>query len=195
MEDSNSQQNVNQESSRSDGNASRSDVCRWFELHGDALYRFASKRVQEPADCEDLLQETFIAAWRAREKFQGKSQVRTWLIAILRLKIIDNYRRRSHHKLSRSLDGEAMQDSLATSWGSQPENALELNEFQGVYQQCLEHLPATLARAFLLREMDDCSPQQVCELLNISESNLSVRLHRARQQLRHCLTINWFSKD
>src|SRR6516165_4455181 len=65
----------------------------WVDQHGDALYRFALARVSDPELAADLVQETFLEALRGRASFQGKSSPRTWLTAILKYKIIDEFRR------------------------------------------------------------------------------------------------------
>ena len=66
----------------------------WVDSYGDFLYRFALSRVKDPSVAEDLVQETFLAALRARENFKGESAGRTWLIAILKHKIVDHIRKR-----------------------------------------------------------------------------------------------------
>ena len=71
-----------------------SDPGEWVARHGDALYRYAMVRVREPALAEDLVQETFLAALSARERYAAAASERTWLIAILRRKIVDVIRRR-----------------------------------------------------------------------------------------------------
>ena len=65
----------------------------WVDQHGDALYRFALRRVTDPELADDLVQETFLEGLSARSSFTGGSSVRTWLTAILKHKIIDQYRR------------------------------------------------------------------------------------------------------
>ena len=72
----------------------RSDAASWLEVHGDALYRYARARTGSREAAEDLVQETLLAALEARDRFQNLSSVRTWLLSILRHKIIDHYRRR-----------------------------------------------------------------------------------------------------
>ncbi len=66
----------------------------WVDSYGDFLYRFALSRVKDPAVAEDLVQETFLAALRARENFKGQSAGRTWLVAILKHKIVDHIRKK-----------------------------------------------------------------------------------------------------
>ena len=76
--------------------ATLSNPDTWLDQHGDSLYRFALMRVRNPSTAEDMVQETLLAAWRARSNFAGGSAERTWLIAILKNKIIDYFRRYRH---------------------------------------------------------------------------------------------------
>ena len=71
----------------------RPNPLEWLENHGDVLYRMALVRVGKPDLAEDLVQETLLAAWQARDSFAGKSSESTWLVAILKRKIIDHFRR------------------------------------------------------------------------------------------------------
>ena len=61
----------------------------WVDQHGDSLFRFAVLRVRDPEAASDLVQETFLEALRARDTYSGRSSVRTWLVAILKHKIVD----------------------------------------------------------------------------------------------------------
>ncbi len=73
--------------------ATQEDASAWLEEHGDALYGYAKARVGTRELAEDLVQETLLAALQSRDRFAGRSSVRTWLFSILRHKIVDVYRR------------------------------------------------------------------------------------------------------
>ncbi|GAB5402495.1 MAG: sigma-70 family RNA polymerase sigma factor [Aureliella sp.] len=172
--------------------------AHWVDEHADALYRFALRKVSDRHVVEDLLQETYLAAHKAKDSFRGDSCVRTWLIAILRLKIIDHYRvkardARREESLQKATD--SFRAEALKAWDCTPDHTVENEEFWQAFHRCVEKLPATLARAFLLREVDGCKPTQVCKLLDISSSNLAVRIYRARVAMRDCLDTNWFTKD
>lgn len=66
------------------------DPEHWLDAHGDALFRFALRRVQNESTAEDLVQETLLAAWSALERRSGESSERTWLVGILKHKIVDH---------------------------------------------------------------------------------------------------------
>ena len=182
------------------------DASQWLDEHGDALYRYARSRVGQREVAEDLVQETFLAAVKTRESFQSESTVRTWLISILRRKIVDYYRNRST-----AFDGESPSPRsgpaptgpftakgkwrrVPDAWKTPPD-ILENQEFWTVFNACLSKLPATLASAFLLREMMGLKVEELGETLAISPGNVRVRLHRTRLLLRECLERNWFGEN
>ena len=179
---------------------------RWVYLHGDALFRYAFLRVRRRDVAEDLVQETFLAGLRGRNTFRGSSSLRTWLVGILRNKILDYARQvaRGHHEnptdpavgeLSRYFDKAHHFRTIPKNWKSDPAELLEQREFLDVLQRCLAGLTAPQAHAFILREMEDLDTERACKVLGISATNLWVRLHRARLQLRECLERNWFSEE
>jgi len=180
-----------------------SDPATWLDQHGDSLYRFALLRVRNPTTAEDLVQETLLAAWRAKDSFAGQATERTWLIAILKNKLIDHFRRTSRETpLPDMADTDDAIDALfnehtdhwlhpPANW-SRPDNALEQAEFWQVFQDCLAGLPARQAQAFTLTEVDGLSTEELCKALAAQPSNVWVMLHRARLRLRECLEQRWF---
>lgn len=183
----------------------REAAAAWVEEHGDCLYRYALTRVRKPEVAEDLVQETFLAAVRAYDKFGGRSSVRSWLCGILKHKIIDHYRKAGRE--TSFTDLEFLSDELSekfvpqgfwqheigpADWHLDASEVMEQGEFWQTMQRCLAKLPARIANVFSMREMEDISSKEICALLSISESNLWVMLHRARMALRECLEMNWF---
>src|SRR5215831_3465447 len=73
--------------------ASSADAGRWLDAHGDYLFKYASFRLRDDTAAEDAVQETFLAALKAYEKFEGRGSERTWLVGILKHKIIDHFRK------------------------------------------------------------------------------------------------------
>lgn len=180
------------------------DPETWLDEHGDCLYGFALLRVRKPEVAEDLVQETLLAALRSQDRFAGKSSVRTWLVGILKYKIIDHFRklgRETPFTDLQSLDDEQgdqfknnawIHELGPKKWRTDGETAMDRDEFWTTIRACLSKLPPRIADVFLLREMDDQSTDEICAALTISQSNLWVMLHRARLALRGCLEINWF---
>ncbi len=175
-------------------------LASWVDDHAEAMFRFALMRVRDRHAVEDLLQETFLAAIKSSPSFRRESSPRTWLVAILRLKIIDHFRNKGRKKFVEEASAIthdmvfARVDKLR-AWDTSPSSTLENREFWEAFQNCVSKLPDTLARAFSLREIDGCTSAQICELLGISNDNLDVRIFRARSALRDCLDKHWFAKD
>ncbi len=177
----------------------------WVDHYGDFLYRYAYSRVNDPNAAEDLVQETFLSALKAYDKFERKSSERTWFVSILKHKIIDYYRKKSRtaqyvvepgeEDWSNDYDdkGYWTMENAPADWGVHPEEAAHQNEFLLILHECIKALPKKIAAVFTLREMEGIESNDICKELNISSSNLWVMLHRARNQLRKCLEINWFT--
>ena len=178
---------------------SKLDPEKWVDQYADGLYRYALLRVGNPDIAEDLVQETFLAALTARDKFQGKASERTWLTAILRYKTVEYWRKNKH--VQSSSDTEEQKDyfdkhrhwaAAPANWSGDPQQQLTKAEFWQVLQQCISKMGQTLSDAFFMREFEDISTETICKHLKISPEGLWSRLHRARLNLRHCLEKNWF---
>lgn len=169
------------------------------------LLRFASLQLRNPAQAEDAVQETLLAALEGRERFGGKSSVRTWLTGILKHKIIDHLRRSGREQPLAGGDDERNESDIVDAlfagdghwrefpadWGS-PSKALENSRFWKAFELCLQRLPARTARVFTMREVMEMSTDDICQELEISTTNCWVMLHRARLMLRECLEMTWF---
>lgn len=186
--------------------SSVSDPATWVAQHGDALFRYALMKMRDEAQAEDMVQETFLAALKARERFSGQSSEKTWLIGILKHKIIDHFRK--HKREQSSDDIESLTEQLnqqfdhtghwsipMRTW-QEPEQAHENKEFWKVFATCIAHLPDHLADLFILREVKGLSSEEICKLLDISTTNnMWVMLSRARMRLRGCLDARWFNRN
>lgn len=189
-----------------------SDPALWVEQHGDYLYRYALGRLRDPARAEDMVQETFLAALKGGKKFAGRSQEKSWLVGILKNKIFDHYRKASRETSFTDLEFYSDEESDRfvpdgllkdgwvhelgpMEWSTEPGAALDSEEFWRAYRDCNNKLPKNVATVFNLREVDGMESKEICALLNISEGNLWVMLHRARMALRRCLEANWFGRE
>jgi RNA polymerase sigma-70 factor (ECF subfamily) len=182
------------------------DPESWVEHYGDILFRYALRRVQKRDVAEDLVQETFLAALRARERFEARASERTWLLGILRHKIVDYIRRVSRERTS---DNELSPDDVSedffdkngmwavkpSRWYGDPLKALQENELWDKLKGCLAELPDRMAHAFALRELEELDVEEVSQALEVTTNNLGVILYRARQRLRHCLEVNWLGRS
>jgi len=182
------------------GGDARENIDRLVNQHTEALYSYALTRIGRPDVAEDLVQDTLLAALQSWESFAGGSSERTWLIGILRHKILDFFRRNSRHEDMEDQTWRAeyfnksrhWKDRML-NWKGDPETLVADTEFRQVLQDCLKELSRLVAQAFVMREIEGFSAEEVCKHLQISQTNLWVRLHRARLQLRRCLDLNWFS--
>jgi len=178
----------------------------WVDQYGDYLYHFALSRLRNTADSENVVQETFLAAFKSLKSFSGKSTERTWLIGILKHKIVDHLRK--SYKEKPATDLQANEEAInqffdrtehlkkqPSQWMPNPDELLEKKEFWEVFYKCSEKLPKTTSDAFLLREIEKMASKEICQVLGISLSNLWVLLHRARLHLRQCIEINWFESN
>jgi len=187
------------------------DPASWVDQYGDFLYRFAMSRVKDPSTAEDIVQETFLAALISRANFQGRSTTRTWLIAILKHKIVDHIRKRVREPVSDKV--ESLSDAFAkdpidgnfknnggwlnrpAKWDVDPSKIYEQKEFMDILYRCLSDLPERQSKAFMMREFDDLSTEDICKALNISATNSWVVLYRARMWLRQCIEKNWIDAE
>jgi len=170
------------------------------------LLRIARLQLRNDAWAEDAVSETLISALEGADRFGGQSQLKTWVVGILKHKIIDQFRR-SGREVSLEAAAEAAQvetfDELykqdghrinePLEWGD-PEQALSRVQFFEILQMCVDELPAALARVFMMREWLELETQQICKENDITSTNCFVMLHRARVRLRECLEMRWFAQ-
>lgn len=177
----------------------------WVDAHADVLFRYALTRLRRRQDAEDAVQETLLAALRGRQSFRGDSAERTWLVGILRHKIVDRIRAAARDDGERLADdGEegAFDSGLFQHWRRPPGRWLgdpaqlsEDNEFWMAVRHCFGSLPERQAHVFALRTFDQLEAEEICKQTGITATNLWVLLHRARLRLRACLEGNWFAKE
>ena len=180
---------------------------RWVDDHGDCLYRYALMRVRRPELAEDLVQETLLVAVRTQENFAGRSTERSWLVGILKNKISDHFRKlgretsftdleffSDEHSDKFNGDDYWIHENGPVQWQAEGVEAMNRAEFWAALRGCLGKLPQRVADVFAMREIDDVPSKDVCALLNITDANLWVMLHRARMALRQCLEMNYFSE-
>jgi len=169
------------------------------------LLRFALLQLRNEAVAEDVVQETLLAALEGKSAFSGRSQLKTWAVAILRNKIVDHLRRSSREGTLPLVDeqGDADFDALfdgsghwqekPTDWGD-PAAVFEQRGFYDVLELCMKALPENIARVFTMREVLGFETDEICKELKISTSNCWVVLYRARMRLRECLQLRWFNE-
>lgn len=185
---------------------------QWIAVHGDSLFRYAYLRLRDRETAEDLVQETLLAALRSQGGFAGNSSERTWLIGILKHKLSDHWRRLARTALvaaASHADATDPDDPIeklfdaaagdhwrtAPSPWSNPDTALQQQQFWNVLADCIAALPPAQAQAFSLCELDGLEGAEACKVLDVAPTNLWVMLHRARLRLRQCLESHWFERE
>ena len=183
-----------------------------MDEHGDYLFKYALIRLRDPARAEDLVQETFLAALKGGHKFAGRSAEKSWLVGILKHKVLDHFRKAGRETSFTDLDfyqdeeserfvpdglfeGGWIHELGPLEWSSAPGASLDSQAFWKTFHDCAAKLPKNVSTVFTLREVDGVESREICRLLNITENNLWVMLHRARMALRRCLETNWFGKQ
>jgi len=166
------------------------------------LLKYALLQLRNAAWAEDAVSETLLAALEKPQSFAGKSQLKTWLVGILKHKLVDQMRRNCREMSMTAEDGEDLDEELfkpdghwrdaPQEWGD-PEHTLHQLDFMRVLDACVEKLPGQQGRLFMMREWLELETDEICKVLDISPTNLWVMLHRARLRLRECLQLNWFS--
>jgi len=185
------------------------DPQLWLERYGDYLFNYAVVRVNDRGKAEDLVQETFLAALKGRDRFRGESAERTWLTSILKRKIIDTYRKKyssgetavgkhgetifdgDFYSNEEPFKGHWLEGKGPNSYTLLPEGQMEQEELMKFIRLCIENLQPQQASAFIMRMIDEEDTDTICKELGISTSNLWVMLHRARLKMRACLEKHW----
>lgn len=174
----------------------------WVDRYADYLYNYALHRISDPELARDLVQETFFAGLKSATNFQGNSSERTWLVAILKRKIIDQYRKANSAKGKAEVKMKFREDSAAaTDWleervsnpvTSQDQDPFENEELALALQECIGRLNPRQRQAFILKTIEGKDTKVICNALQIKPSNLWVMVHRARVALMSCLNETWF---
>lgn len=180
------------------------DLAPELERLRPQLLKFALLQLRNPTWAEDAVSETLLAALEKPQAFAGRSQLKSWLIGILKHKLVDQIRRQTKELSTTSADDEdgSLEDQLFTQdghwrdaphdWGN-PEQSLNQVEFFRVLEACVDKLPGQQGRLFMMREWLELDTDEICKQLAITPTNLWVMLHRARLKLRECLEIQWFN--
>ncbi|MCH2181810.1 MAG: sigma-70 family RNA polymerase sigma factor [Mariniblastus sp.] len=195
----------NNPSSAPDLQAAALPPDQWVDQYGDYLYRYAHSRLRDANAAEEVLQETFLAGIRHVDQYAGRGSQRGWLLGILKRKIIDHVRLRAKHAQARSyedepdptlhlFDAQGNWKKDAFRWSPQPDEQIQEVEFRQILQSCLDELPETQRTVFQRSVMDEKDSEEICKELNITPSNLWVRMHRARLGLAKCVETKWLKE-
>lgn len=180
-------------------------ITEQLESLRPTLVRFARLQLRNDSLADDVVQDALMAVLEKPDGYAGQSSLRTYVIGIMKHKIVDALRStRRTCRLDDTLDDDLSQEQVDAlfaadghpmqrprHWGN-PDAALEQQDFFRMLELCLEKLPPRAARIFMMREWLELDTEEICRELDISASNVWVMLYRARLRLRECLELHWF---
>lgn len=176
------------------------DATKWVDRYSDYLYNFTIVRVNDHVVAQDLISETFLAGLKSAKNFKGEASERTWLISILKRKIIDHYRKTNSNKgkaevrmqyTGEDAEGDWLEERVQDPFDKTAEDTIENSELGDAIYDCLDLLPEKQATIFKLKTIDNFDTEAICNEFSITPSNLWVIIHRARTALATCLEKNW----
>lgn len=172
----------------------------WVLTYSDMLYSYACLKGFDHDGAKDLVQETFFAAWRAVDEFEGRASVKNWLFVILKNKITDHYRKVLQHRTFDISEHDHYFDETG-HWAKSvfpralvidPSAEADSNDFHRILESCSTKLNTMQKAVFWMKYVDDMESTAICGQLAISANNYWTTLHRAKVQLRACIEKNWF---
>lgn len=175
-------------------------ATQWVKQYAADMVQWASQRLPDRQTAEDLVQDVFVVACQKWERFEGKSEVRTWLYGILKNKIADHFRaayrlKTNDLKTQTYFDGNDvwLPDEKPAAWPANDIHLLDDEAFRAVFTSCLEKLPPRWHHTILLKYIDERASAEICKEMGLSTTNYWQMIHRAKLQLRKCLQDNWFT--
>lgn len=174
----------------------------WVDEYADYLFNYAIARVNDAELAKDLVQETFFAGLNSAKNFKGTASERTWLVAILKRKVIDHYRKINSKKGKAEIrvsyrdgdnEGSWLEEQVADPFSSSENDRIENEELGQAIQDCIAKLPEKQAKVFTMKTIQGLSTEDICNELEINPSNLWVLVFRARTALMGCLNTSWFA--
>lgn len=179
------------------------DVAAFEELlgrHEDKVYRLAVRLLRNESDAQEVLQETFLTAWRSLQSFEGRAQFSSWLYRVAvnaALMLLRSQRRHPQVALD-DVEPEELGEAAAnqmvavlgagTDWSKRPDEQLQSKELRRHLQRAADGLPESQRAVFFLRDIDGLSTEETAEALGLTVPTVKTRLHRARLALRQAIT-------
>lgn len=177
----------------------RDAFARLVDQTSGHIYRVALQILGSEQDAEDVLQETYIKAYRALPGFEGRSSLTTWLYRIAVNEALMLVRKRSPQMVSVEEGSAADEEGNVgemeiVDFCCLPEGEMLSSESRRFLDRAVKNLPANLRVVFVMRDMEGLSTQETAEALGLSENNVKIRLLRARLRLRQELSVYFGGK-
>ncbi len=171
----------------------KSAECREFEeltfCYVEQLFRLAYLRIGNPQDAEDIVQDTYLKAFRAFGTFNRQASIKNWLTRILINTVLD-YQRKSSRMVPTTSQSEDWEECANVPHQPGPEEKLCQESIDPLLMKSLRSMPDILLIPLLLREIHDASYDEIATILDIPKGTVMSRLYRARTLLRKTLLSN-----
>ena len=161
---------------------SEAALQEFYKAYHTRVYAFVLKRLRNPADAADVLNEVMLEAWRSAARFEGRSQALTWLLGIANHKVIDNLRR-NKRQAHEEIDPEWEDETSPTAIDM-------LTEIQDAQQlrECIDGLSDTHRLVVHLAFFEDLGYEEIAEIAECPVGTVKSRMFHARESLKRCLT-------
>jgi RNA polymerase sigma-70 factor (ECF subfamily) len=163
-----------------------------FEQYRDKIYRYILSMVRDPAEAEDLTQETFLRAHLKLESLQDRAALTVWLYRIATHVCYDRFRQSSYRRAPQPLDAALDDGQAEAQWADvdapRLDQVIEQNEMSACVQEFIEQLPDSYRVVILLHDLHGLTNPEIAQMLGHSLGAVKIRLHRARRQLKAALT-------
>lgn len=181
-------------------------VENWFREYSDELFTWAIHKTSSRETAEDLVQETFLSATKGFNGFKNNSNPKTWLFSILNNKIVDHYRAKARSLQVDSLKVEIKAQNLTGSFFDAHSNwklkgdqilweeemhILDNPDFRKIMTNCISGLPENWRLAFMSKYLLGKSSEQICQEIQVTQSNYWQIIHRAKLTLKQCIDQKW----
>lgn len=179
-------------------------INEWINTYTEDLVSWTMHKISDAESAKDIVQDTFLAVANSFDKFKQESNPKTWIFSILNNKISDYYRKKYKQGTKVDLDvfsdfftdsDEWSKDKKPQSWQTNENNLLDDLEFVEILNYCLEHLPNKFNSVIKMKYYTEKNPEEICQELEISSTNMWQIMHRAKLKLRDCIENGWFKNN
>ena len=181
----------------------KEDIISLVKTYTSELFAYTIIKVGQKEIAEDIVQETFLSAYKSYDNFQNKSSVKTWLFSILKHKIADHFRQqfKKRAEVSPCIIEKFFDENHRWKPAYRPKQWVEENHllddpaFSKTLSDCLKALPDKWSSVVQLKYLEETESKEICTQLEITTANFWQIIHRAKLQLRDCLDIKWFKNN